>query len=58
MSRDVGMVQTIRRRVKEDELNLEVLTHEDAIYAGAIGAALWAGWRHFKLLQKAAATAN
>lgn len=56
MSRDVGIVEVIRRRVKEDGLNLEVLTHEDSIYAGAIGAALWAQVRHEKLLQKAVAS--
>lgn len=53
MSRDVGIVEVIRRRVKEDGLNLEVLTHEDGIFAGATGAALWAQVRHEKLLQKA-----
>ncbi len=54
MSRDVGIVEVIRRRVEEDNLGLDVLTHEDGIYAGAIGAALWAGWRHHKLLAKGA----
>lgn len=54
MSRDAGIVEVIRRRIGEDHLGLEVLTHEDGIYAGAIGAALWAAWRHQKLLQKAA----
>lgn len=56
MSRDAGIVEVIRRRIGEDHLGLEVLTHEDGIYAGAIGAALWAAWRHIKLLQKAAAS--
>ena len=54
MSRDAGIVEVIRRRIGEDHLGLDVLTHEDGIYAGAIGAALWAAWRHQKLLQKAA----
>lgn len=56
MSRDAGIVEVIRRRIGEDHLGLEVLTHEDGIYAGAIGAALWAAWRHQKLLQKATAS--
>ena len=55
MSRDVGIVEVIRRRVVEDGLGLEVKTHEDGVFAGAIGAALWAGWRHHKLLEKSAA---
>ncbi len=55
LSRDVGIVEVIRRKVEADGLGLEVLTHPDAIYAGALGAALWAGWRHFKLQEKATA---
>ena len=55
MSRDVGIVEVLRRRVAEDGLGLEVRTHEDGVYAGAIGAALWAGWRHHKLLEKGSA---
>ena len=47
--------QVIRRRIAEDGLGLEVKTHEDGVFAGAIGAALWAGWRHHKLLEKSAA---
>ena len=55
MSRDVGIVEVIRRRVVEDGLGLEVKTHEDGVFAGAIGAALWAGWRHHKLLEESGA---
>jgi len=55
MSRDVGIVEVIRRRVADDGLGLEVKTHDDGIFAGAIGAALWAEVRHRKLQQKAAA---
>ena len=50
LSRDAGIVAVIRQEVQEDGLKLDVLTHEDGIYAGAIGAAIWAGWRHHKLL--------
>ena len=52
MSRDVGIVEVIRRRIVEDGLGLEVRTYEDGVFAGAIGAALWAGWRHYRLLEK------
>jgi benzoyl-CoA reductase subunit D len=55
MSRDVGIVEVIRRRIVEDGLGLEVKTHEDGVFAGAIGAALRAGWRHYKLLGKSGA---
>ncbi len=52
LSRDEGIVAVIRTKVKEDGLGLDVLTHKDAIYAGALGAALWAGWRHHKLVRE------
>jgi hypothetical protein len=55
MSRDVGIVEVIRRRIVEDGLGLEVKTLEDGVFAGAIGAALWAGWRHHELLGKSGA---
>ena len=32
----------------------EIKTHPDASYAGAIGAALWGGYRHLKLKEKQA----
>ncbi len=54
MSRDAGIVEVLRRRVQEDGLALDVRVHEDGIFAGAIGAALWAAWRHERLLRKAA----
>ena len=52
MSRDVGIVEVIRRRIVEDGLGLEVRTHEDGVFAGIIGAVQWAGWRHHKLLEE------
>ena len=43
VSRDVGIVEVIRRRIVADWLGLEVKTHEDGVFAGTIGAARWAG---------------
>lgn len=50
MAMNTGMIQAVQELIKESKLNLEIRTHEDAIYAGAIGAALWGGFRHYKLL--------
>ncbi|RMF56392.1 MAG: benzoyl-CoA reductase subunit D [Calditrichaeota bacterium] len=52
MALNVGMVEAIQEVLKESKYDFEIRTHPDAIYAGAIGAALWGGYRHLKLLQK------
>ena len=44
-----GMVQAIRELLKDSKYGYEIVTHPDAIYSGAIGAALWGGFRHIKL---------
>jgi hypothetical protein len=41
----------MEEQVVEQKLKVAVLNHEDSIYAGAIGAALWGAFRHDKLLQ-------
>ncbi|MCE7924580.1 MAG: benzoyl-CoA reductase subunit D [Haliscomenobacteraceae bacterium CHB4] len=56
MGMNVGMIQAIRELAAENKKNnLEFATHPDAIYSGAIGAALWGGFRYFKLKEKNAA---
>lgn len=47
-----GMLQAIEEQLTETGKKFEVRTHPDAIYAGAIGAALWGGFRHYRLLEK------
>ena len=49
MAMNIGMIQAVKELVAESKLNLEIRTHEDSIYAGAIGAAVWGGFRHYKL---------
>ncbi len=49
MGLNKGMVQAIDEVLKNGKYKFEILTHPDAIYAGAIGAALWGGFRHIKL---------
>jgi benzoyl-CoA reductase subunit D len=58
LASDVGMIGALRdaleRKAAQDGLAREVVTHEDAIFAGAIGAALWGGFRYRKLGQASA----
>ena len=49
MAMNIGMIEAVKELVAESNLNLEVRAHEDSIYAGAIGAALWGGFRYYKL---------
>ncbi len=57
MALNKGMLQAISEQLKETGKKYEIKTHPDAIYAGALGAALWGGFRHFKLKEKQAALA-
>jgi benzoyl-CoA reductase subunit D len=59
LASDVGMMAALRdaldRKASQDGGSREVTTHEDAIFAGALGAALWGGFRYRKLKQRGAA---
>lgn len=57
MALNAGMIQAIEEQLKETGKSFSVHTHPDAIYAGALGAALWGGYRHYKLLEKTVAIA-
>ncbi len=66
LASDVGMLgalhDALARKADRDGMSREVITHPDAIFAGAIGAAIWGGFRYKKLGQttpswRAAATA-
>ena len=47
---DKGLVAALGEDIaKMKDMKTEVRTHPDAIYAGAIGAALWGAYRHEKL---------
>jgi len=46
---DTGLVAALVEAVVEGKMQVEVKSHPDAIYAGAIGAAIWGGFRHGKL---------
>ena len=47
---DEGLLAALREELTNEKIaGLEVVSHPDSIYAGAIGAALWGGFRHAKL---------
>jgi benzoyl-CoA reductase subunit D len=54
MALNKGLLQALDEQLQETGKKFELKSHPDSGYAGAIGAALWGGYRHFKLLEKAA----
>jgi benzoyl-CoA reductase subunit D len=57
MSLNKGMIQAIEEQLAATGKKYLITTHPDAIYAGALGAALWGGFRHIKLKEKQAVLA-
>jgi benzoyl-CoA reductase subunit D len=51
MALDEGLLEAIRELIQERNMDLEVFPAENGYAAGAIGAALWGGFRHHKLLE-------
>ncbi len=49
MAMNTGMVQAVNELAAESKLNLEIYAHKDSILSGAIGAAIWGGFRYNKL---------
>jgi len=52
MALNKGMIQALSEQLKETGKKFEIQTHPMAIYAGAIGAALWGGYRFIKINEK------
>lgn len=53
MGMNVGMIQAIEELAQDNKKKVfEFISHPDAIYSGAIGAALWGGFRYYKLKEK------
>jgi benzoyl-CoA reductase subunit D len=53
LSADTGLAQALNEKSQADGLNIRIRTHPDAIYAGALGAALWGAYRHNMLSRQA-----
>jgi len=49
LAMDTGLTAALREEAAREKLEIEVRTHEDSPYAGAMGAALWGAFRHEKL---------
>jgi benzoyl-CoA reductase subunit D len=49
LATDTGMIAALQELANKDRLNLNFISHQNSILAGAIGAALWAGVRQVKL---------
>ena len=53
MGLNVGMIQAIEELAADNmKTKHEFLSSPNAIYSGAVGAALWGGFRHFKMKEK------
>jgi benzoyl-CoA reductase subunit D len=53
LAADAGLAKTLQEIVSEEGLPMEIHTHPHSIYAGALGAALWGGFRHRVLERRA-----
>jgi benzoyl-CoA reductase subunit D len=53
LASDIGLTRALEEKIAEDKLNMRVRTHEQSIYAGALGAALWGAYRHRVLARRA-----
>lgn len=48
---DSGLIAALNESMVQQKMKLTVISHPDSIYAGAIGAALWGAFRHYKLAE-------
>jgi benzoyl-CoA reductase subunit D len=53
LAADTGLAKAMQEKVGEDELPMEIRTHPQSIFAGALGAALWGAFRHRVLERRA-----
>ena len=51
LANDSGLVAALEEDLRAQKMTMPVFTHEDSIYAGVIGAALWGAYRHERLKQ-------
>ncbi|HUT49810.1 MAG TPA: benzoyl-CoA reductase subunit D [Alphaproteobacteria bacterium] len=49
LAMDTGLTAALREEAAREKLEVEIRTHDDSPYAGAMGAALWGAFRHEKL---------
>lgn len=54
MAMNKGMIQAVEELSNENKGKFEFLSCPDTIYSGAIGAAIWGGFRYYKIKEKEA----
>lgn len=54
MAKDEGLIAAIKEQLSERNMVLELFSANECQAAGAIGAGLWGGFRHHKLLEASA----
>jgi len=52
---DVGLVGALREELERQKIPIDLRTHPDSMFAGALGAALWGAFRSDKLAREGAA---
>jgi len=55
LSADAGLALALREKIRDEKLNLEIVTDPRAVHAGALGAALWGAYRHDVLARRSVA---
>jgi benzoyl-CoA reductase subunit D len=53
LAADEGLASALRERAAAEKLEINVRTHPQSIFAGALGAALWGAFRHQVLSRRA-----
>ena len=51
LARDEGLCRALQEQASDQKLAVQIRTHTDSIFAGAIGAAIWGEFRYRKLNQ-------
>jgi benzoyl-CoA reductase subunit D len=51
LSKDAGLCAVLQELADESGMKVTIATHEHSVFAGAIGAAIWGGFRHVKLAE-------
>ena len=52
LAADRGLMMAMQQEVDRAELPINVVTHDKAAFAGALGAALWGGYRYDRLKER------
>ena len=52
LSADVGLIEGLRAEARRQKLAVDIRPAPDGVLAGALGAALWAAFRHARLAER------